>query len=58
MCVSREELIEAVWGDSGEGSDWALDSQVSRLRLRLISLGISSKYLITKKGQGLVWLSQ
>ncbi|MBP9702656.1 helix-turn-helix domain-containing protein [Candidatus Woesebacteria bacterium] len=56
--VKREDLIDALWGDSTLGSDWALDSQVNRLRQRLTDLGISSKHLITKRGQGLIWQSQ
>lgn len=56
--VKREDIIDALWGDSTLGSDWALDSQVNRLRQRLNGLGINSKHLITKRGQGLIWQSQ
>lgn len=57
--VSREKMIEIVWeNDPENGSDWALDSQINRLRQRLQQVGIGKQHLATKRGKGLVWLSQ
>jgi len=59
QCISREEVIEATWSkDIENGSDWALDSQVNRLRQRLQEVGIGKKHLSTRRGKGIVWLSQ
>ena len=59
VCLAREAIIEAIWGDDIEnGSDWALDSQVNRLRQRLQEVGIGKKHLVTRRRKGLVWLPQ
>ncbi len=55
--VTREKLIELVWGSDEGGSDWALDSQINRLREKLKSLGIGTKHLITRRGKGLGWVT-
>lgn len=58
-CISREKIIEKTWeNDPENGSDWALDSQINRLRQRLQELGIGKQRVSTKRGKGIVWLSQ
>lgn len=58
-CIAREKMINEVWGQDTEvGSDWALDSQINRLRQRLQEAGIGKQHLSTRRGRGLVWLSQ
>lgn len=52
--VSREDVISLVWDDEC-GSDWALDSQIKRLRLRLKETGIGEKHLLTRRNRGLQW---
>lgn len=51
--ITRDNLIECAWG-SGDVSDWAIDSLISRLRKRLKQLGVTSR-LTTKKGSGYIW---
>lgn len=56
--VKREQMIAAVWSDDLEnGSDWALDSQVKRLRQKLRDIGVGDKQLVTKRGKGMIWQS-
>jgi len=51
--VTRDLLLSTV----GLESDWALDSQINRLRKRLKEIGLSDKYLVTKRGKGVLWQS-
>lgn len=51
--ISRETVGVAIWGANNDKySDWALDSFISRLRIKLRQLGIDGKTLETKKGKG------
>lgn len=52
--VSREQLMEMGWGDEGV-SDWALDSQLMRLRKLLDEIGVGARHLVTKRGKGVLW---
>lgn len=52
--LSREEIARTLWPkiEDGSYSDWALDSHISRIRRKLISIGLPKSILTTKKGQG------
>jgi hypothetical protein len=53
--VSRQDLIEGVWGEEGayEVSNQALDALIRRLRDRLAALDPSHNYIVTVRGHGL-----
>ena len=53
--VSREELVEAIWGnEQSEGvSEQALDALVRRLRDRLVSIDPGHAYILTVRGHGI-----
>lgn len=52
--VTRHEISGALWPLDTENqySDWAIDSQVSRLRTKLLQLGIPQESFRTVKGKG------
>ncbi len=53
--VSREELVEAIWGSEvAEGvSEQAIDALVRRLRDRLAAIDPDYAYIVTVRGHGL-----
>ena len=53
--VSRQELINAVWGNeqSAGVSDQALDALIRRLRDRLAEIDPSHAYIVTVRGHGM-----
>jgi len=53
--ISRDQLIAQAWSAPDLVSDWALDNQINRLRLRLADLGINPRLLVTQRGQGYLW---
>lgn len=52
--VKREKICEVVW-NSEEVTDWALEKTISKLRKKLISIGLPREVLTTKKGVGYVF---
>lgn len=58
--VSRDKIAECLWpsNTAHHYSDWAIDSQISRLRIRLMSLGVDERALRTVKGQGIMFVTQ
>lgn len=52
--LSREEVARAYWGEkkAGDYSEYALDKLMSKLRKKLVRLGVSGDYLLTLKGFG------
>ena len=53
--VSRCELVNAVFDNPDEVSDWAIDKLVSRFRKKLSLAGFEGK-LETWKGKGFRWI--
>lgn len=56
--VTREQVAKCVWGqneDYLDYSDWALDRFVSRLRKKMIDVGLHEKWLKTVKGVGYLY---
>jgi len=52
--VSRDELINAVWGEEGDWvTEQALDALVRRLRERINQLDPDYEYIVTVRGHGL-----
>ncbi|MDR1573717.1 MAG: winged helix-turn-helix domain-containing protein, partial [Clostridiales Family XIII bacterium] len=49
IALSREKLIEKVWGYDFPGDDRTLDTHVKRLRK---SLGAYAKFIVTLRGLG------
>lgn len=51
----RDDIARILWPKAEEGnySDWALDSHISRIRRKLIAVGLPKAILVTKKGQGI-----
>lgn len=60
VIVPRDKIAECLWptNTAHHYSDWAIDSQVSRLRIRLMSLGVDERALRTVKGQGIMFVTQ
>lgn len=57
--VTRDQIARSIWGDSEEKySDWAIDSLMSRLKLKLRQLGVDDTRLETKKGKGFIFHDQ
>lgn len=54
VLVGREKIGEIVWG-SKDFTVWALEKTVSKLRKKLISIGLSQDIILTKKGVGYVF---
>lgn len=54
--ISRDAIAMLLWPHDTQTyySDWAIDSSVSRLRVRLLQLGIGTHVLETKKGKGFI----
>jgi DNA-binding response OmpR family regulator len=53
IVFSRNQLIDAVWGDSGyEGGSRLVDNQVYRLREKLVSAGLDPCPIATIRGVG------
>lgn len=52
--VKREKICDEVW-NSEDVTDWALEKTVSKLRKKLISIGLPREILATKKGVGYVF---
>lgn len=53
-CVTRTTLANYIWPDNqGEYSDWALDSIVSRIRKKLIHLGVPPETIVAQKKLGI-----
>jgi len=57
LTLSRDQIAQALWGKDFEEkySDWAIDQVISKLRLKLEHLGISSQKLQTIRGRGYRW---
>jgi len=53
--VTREEVIEYVWGSAEEVTDQTIDALVSRLRKRLLDADPDHDYLATRRGFGLMF---
>ena len=55
--IPRDAIAELLWPHDTQThySDWAIDSALSRLRTRLIQLGLSAHMLETKKGKGFIF---
>lgn len=55
--VPRDVIAELLWPHDTQAqySDWAIDSAISRLRLRLTRLGIDNKRIKTMKGKGVIF---
>jgi DNA-binding response OmpR family regulator len=53
--VTREEVIEYVWGNDEEVTDQTIDALVSRLRKRLLDADPDHDYLVTRRGFGLMF---
>lgn len=51
---SRDEVARAIWGPEADDkySDWAIDQLISKLRKKLIILGLINKVIITIRGRG------
>mgnify|MGYP001075224585 CR=1 FL=1 len=54
--VDRERIADSLWSGIWEEkySDWAIDQTISRLRKRLVFLGLSSGLIKTVRGKGFV----
>jgi DNA-binding winged helix-turn-helix (wHTH) protein len=54
--ISRDQLAQIIWPKDTEKhySDWAIDSQISRLRKQLAALGLKG-ILKTKRGKGVIF---
>ena len=55
--VTRQEMSSAIWPSNTleRYSDWAIDSHVSRLRTKLVQLGIPQDTIMTVKAKGFVF---
>ncbi|NDJ75594.1 MAG: FHA domain-containing protein [Chloroflexi bacterium] len=53
--VSRDEIVEFVWGPAKDVSDQTIDALVSRLRKRLQDADPAHDYLVTRRGFGLMF---
>lgn len=53
--VTREQVVEYVWGGEEEVTDQTLDALVSRLRKRLLDADPDHDYLVTRRGFGLMF---
>lgn len=53
--VTREQLVEYVWGGDQEVTDQTIDALVSRLRKRLLEADPDHDYLVTRRGFGLMF---
>jgi DNA-binding response OmpR family regulator len=53
--ITRQELVNAVWGDeqSAGVSDQALDALIRRLRDRLAEIDPAHAYIVTVRGHGM-----
>lgn len=53
--ISRDELVEIVWGKSmiGNVSNDAIDQLISRLRKKFVKAGFSKDYIYVIKGKGI-----
>ncbi|OOB77634.1 MAG: hypothetical protein BEN18_10030 [Epulopiscium sp. Nuni2H_MBin001] len=52
MTVSREQILEAVWGDKFEGYDNTVMVHISKLREKIEDLPSTPVHIITVKGRG------
>ncbi|MBI5961536.1 MAG: FHA domain-containing protein [Chloroflexi bacterium] len=53
--VTREQVIEGVWGGGEDVTDQTIDALVSRLRKRLLETDPTHDYLVTRRGFGLMF---
>lgn len=55
--VTRQEISLAIWPSNTleRYSDWAIDSHMSRLRTKLIQLGMGAHVIETKKDKGFIF---
>ena len=60
VLISRDQLANIIWKEQADDkySDWAIDSHISRLRKRLLSLGISKNSITTKKKLGFIYFDK
>ncbi|MDP2860497.1 MAG: winged helix-turn-helix domain-containing protein, partial [bacterium] len=51
---SRDEIGDAIWGKDAYDrySDWAIDQLISKLRKKLLKLGVKKSSLVTVRGRG------
>lgn len=52
--VERDKIAQYLWGENwtNEYSDWALDKLISKLRQRLVQIGMPKHSIVAKKRQG------
>lgn len=53
--VTREQIVDAIWGPGADIPDQTLDALVSRLRKRLQDADPAHDYLVTRRGFGLMF---
>lgn len=53
--VTREQLVECIWGSGQEVTDQTIDALVSRLRRRLLEADPDHNYILTRRGFGLMF---
>jgi len=54
IIVKRYALADLLWpGHNGDYSDWALDSILSRMRKKLVDLGVPRDIVIVHKKKGI-----
>ncbi len=54
-CLSREEILHTVWGDTYIGDDKVVDVNIRRLRLKTEMDPSSPRHLLTVWGKGYMW---
>jgi hypothetical protein len=53
--VTREQMVDHVWGSGEEVTDQTIDALVSRLRRRLLEADPDHDYVVTRRGFGLMF---
>ncbi|HVO69398.1 MAG TPA: winged helix-turn-helix domain-containing protein, partial [Aggregatilineaceae bacterium] len=56
--VTREQMVDRVWGSGEEVTDQTIDALVSRLRRRLLEADPDHDYVVTRRGFGLMFLNR
>ena len=49
---SREQLLEAAWGDDSDSTDRTVDTHIKTLRAKLRQVDPAREYIVTHRGMG------